>query len=64
MDYRVFRREGSSGSFVRIATLAKAIVGPAALDEVVHRLVFIVACGNNDAHLKNWSLVYPDGTAI
>jgi serine/threonine-protein kinase HipA len=23
-------------------------------------LVFTIACGNNDAHLKNWSLIYPD----
>ncbi len=25
------------------------------------RLVFCVLCGNTDAHLKNWSLIYPDG---
>jgi serine/threonine-protein kinase HipA len=23
-------------------------------------LVFAIASGNNDAHLKNWSLIYPD----
>jgi len=25
------------------------------------RLVFCILCGNTDAHLKNWSLLYPDG---
>lgn len=25
------------------------------------RLVFCVLCGNTDAHVKNWSLIYPDG---
>lgn len=30
------------------------------MDELVRRLVLTIACGNNDAHLKNWSLIYPD----
>jgi serine/threonine-protein kinase HipA len=25
------------------------------------RLVFCILCGNTDAHLKNWSILYPDG---
>ncbi len=29
--------------------------------EALRRLVLMVATGNDDAHLKNWSLVYPDG---
>lgn len=29
--------------------------------ELVRRIVFNLACGNADAHLKNWSLIYPDG---
>ncbi|MBV8582242.1 MAG: HipA domain-containing protein [Candidatus Eremiobacteraeota bacterium] len=29
--------------------------------EFVRRLVFSVAIGNGDMHLKNWSLMYPDG---
>ena len=28
--------------------------------EFVHRLVFCALIGNGDAHLKNWSLIYPD----
>ncbi|AWE42966.1 MULTISPECIES: HipA domain-containing protein [unclassified Actinobaculum] len=31
------------------------------LQEVVRRTVFNLLVGNNDAHLKNWSLIYPDG---
>jgi serine/threonine-protein kinase HipA len=29
--------------------------------EFVRRLVFSVLIGNGDMHLKNWSLLYPDG---
>jgi len=29
--------------------------------EFIRRLIFSVAIGNNDMHLKNWSLIYPDG---
>jgi serine/threonine-protein kinase HipA len=46
------------------ATLAKVIYtvcGEADYYEFVRRLVFVVLSGNADAHLKNWSLVYPDG---
>jgi serine/threonine-protein kinase HipA len=37
------------------------IVGEEAYLEFVRRLAFMVASGNTDAHLKNWSLIYPDG---
>ena len=30
------------------------------LVECVRRTVFNILCGNDDAHLKNWTLVYPD----
>jgi serine/threonine-protein kinase HipA len=29
--------------------------------EYIKRLVFMVLSGNGDAHLKNWSVLYPDG---
>jgi serine/threonine-protein kinase HipA len=29
--------------------------------EFVRRLIFNALIGNNDMHLKNWSLIYPDG---
>lgn len=28
---------------------------------MIRRLAFLVLIGNGDAHLKNWSLIYPDG---
>ncbi len=37
------------------------ILGEADLLELVRRLVFSAAIGNADMHLKNWSLIYPDG---
>lgn len=45
-------------------TLANQILtlcGEADLREFVRRLVFVALSGNADAHLKNWSLWYPDG---
>ena len=29
--------------------------------EFIRRLIFNAVIGNNDMHLKNWSLIYPDG---
>jgi serine/threonine-protein kinase HipA len=29
--------------------------------EFVRRMIFNAGIGNNDMHLKNWSLIYPDG---
>jgi serine/threonine-protein kinase HipA len=44
-----------------VTVLAMRIVGDSAYREVLRRLVFMVASGNNDAHMKNWSVIYPDG---
>lgn len=35
-------------------------MGVEALQDFVHRLVFSMAIGNTDMHLKNWSLIYRD----
>lgn len=43
-----------------MARLAKQFIDDDAVGEFVRRLVLVVASGNNDAHLKNWSLIYPD----
>ncbi|NJL28949.1 MAG: type II toxin-antitoxin system HipA family toxin [Thermoanaerobaculia bacterium] len=43
-----------------MARLARRFIDENAVDELIRRLVFVIASGNNDAHLKNWSLVYPD----
>lgn len=39
------------------------VLGESALVEFVRRLVFNAGIGNADMHLKNWSLIYPDGAA-
>lgn len=44
----------------QMAVLVRQFVNEAAVDELVRRLVLTVATGNGDAHLKNWSLIYPD----
>ena len=36
-------------------------MGEAQTKEFVRRLVFTIAIGNGDMHLKNWSVIYPDG---
>ena len=43
-----------------IALLVRRFIDEDAVDEYVRRLVLTVATGNGDAHLKNWSLIYPD----
>jgi serine/threonine-protein kinase HipA len=48
-------------TYEKLARLVKAIAGYDAYFEFVRRLAFVVASGNADAHLKNWSLLYPDG---
>lgn len=48
-------------SYEQCAALALQIAGKDAYREFIRRLAFVIASGNTDAHLKNWSLVYPDG---
>lgn len=43
-----------------MARLVRRFMGDEAVDELVRRLVFVIATSNNDAHLKNWSLIYLD----
>lgn len=51
-------RRASDGSIARVLWLE---AGEEAVTEYTRRLVFNVLIGNADAHLKNWSLIYPDG---
>jgi serine/threonine-protein kinase HipA len=44
-----------------IARVLAAVCNSEDVDELLRRLVFMVAIGNSDAHAKNWSLIYPDG---
>jgi len=48
-------------NFESIANFVANIVSVDAVGEVIDRIVFNILIGNGDAHLKNWSLVYPDG---
>jgi len=48
-------------SYANIAAVLRAETGTEDTDEFVRRLVFSVLIGNADMHLKNWSLLYPDG---
>lgn len=48
-------------SYANIAAVLSAETGAAGVEEFVRRLVFSVVIGNADMHLKNWSLLYPDG---
>lgn len=47
-------------TYEQLVLLAMKIVGDNVFEEMIRRLVFVVASGNDDAHLKNWSILYPD----
>ena len=60
--YRQFPEEKyRSYSYGNMATDLARVVGLSAVQEFVRRIVFSAAVGNADMHLKNWSLLYPDG---
>ena len=48
-------------SCASMAAVLSAEAGTEAVEDFTRRLVFSVLVGNGDMHLKNWSLVYPDG---
>jgi serine/threonine-protein kinase HipA len=48
-------------SYANIAAVLRAETGEQGAHEFVRRLAFSVSIGNGDMHLKNWSLLYPDG---
>ncbi len=47
-------------SYERLALLIRSIAGHGDYIDFVRRLTFCIAVGNEDAHLKNWTLWYPD----
>lgn len=47
-------------SYTNMATDLWRLLDEAQFAEFIRRLVFSVAIGNYDMHLKNWSLIYPD----
>lgn len=48
-------------SYANIASVLWPETGADGTYEFVRRLAFSVLIGNGDMHLKNWSLLYPDG---
>jgi len=48
-------------SYANIAAVLWAETGEDGVYAFLRRLVFSVLIGNGDMHLKNWSLLYPDG---
>ena len=56
-------RKYNDATYDQLTQLLIGIVGESVFDEMLRRIVFVVASGNNDAHLKNWSILYPDGIA-
>lgn len=47
-------------TYERMAELVALVVGGEGLHELLRRYIFMVAIGNGDAHMKNWSLLYRD----
>ena len=50
-----------AGTFETVARLFYRGRDLESLTEFTRRLAFNMVIGNSDAHLKNWSLIYPDG---
>jgi serine/threonine-protein kinase HipA len=50
-----------SASYRNILTVLADATDEESIDQFVRRLTFCVLIGNGDMHLKNWSLIYPDG---
>ena len=47
-------------NYETLASLVLNIAGAPDVAQFLRRLIFVIASGNGDAHLKNWSLIYPD----
>jgi serine/threonine-protein kinase HipA len=48
-------------SYRNILSVLATVADASSIDQFIRRLTFCVLIGNGDMHLKNWSLVYPDG---
>ena len=55
------RANQQQGTAEELAKIIRVLCPPEDHAEYIRRLVFCVLCGNGDAHLKNWTLVFPDG---
>ena len=50
-----------NANFETVAIFVAALAGVEAVGEVIDRIVLNILVGNGDAHVKNWSFLYPDG---
>lgn len=50
----------AGASYEGLARLVGDLCGQEDMLEFLRRVMFAILAGNTDAHLKNWSLVYPD----
>ena len=51
----------AGASYRNILTVLADAADDESIDQFIRRLTFSVLVGNGDMHLKNWSLIYPDG---
>lgn len=56
-EFHKYRR----ANFETVASVMGALCGHDSVGLVVDRIILNILIGNGDAHLKNWSIVYPDG---
>ena len=54
-------RKYEKANYCNLAEVIWTEIGAPGVTEFVRRLVFNALIGNADMHLKNWSLIYPDG---
>ncbi|MCA9645471.1 MAG: HipA domain-containing protein, partial [Myxococcales bacterium] len=58
------KQEGKRASMDTIAQIVQQACHHEVLEELMRRFAFVVASGNDDAHLKNWSFVYGEDSAV
>jgi len=54
------RSKYGSTNYETIAKFILRTLGESSFKEFVRRLAFIIVSANADAHIKNWSVIYPD----
>lgn len=61
---RVYPTDRGKYHSANYGTILRILLAATPMDDVedfVRRIIFNAAIGNGDMHLKNWSLIYPDG---
>jgi len=67
LEVHPYDKYGGTGrlavSYDSLTRLVADACGDEARGDMIERLAFTIACGNDDAHLKNWSFQWPHGEA-